>query len=87
MFRFGCLVNIWLSKNCPCHPDSAGSTFRAFKKDLHCTYESYMYRARDLIIHDPAHSGANGAAMPTDEKDQDGHFFFNHPERGDYPAA
>ena len=39
--------------------------------------------ARDLIInHDPAHRGANGAAMPMDENDQDGHFFFNHPERG-----
>jgi len=25
--------------------------------------------------------------MPTDEDDQDGHFLFNHPERGDYPAA
>ena len=24
--------------------------------------------------------------MPTDEDDQDGHFFFNHPERGDYPC-
>jgi len=35
-----------------------------------------------LIIHGPAHRGANGAAMPTDEDDQDGHFFFNHPERG-----
>jgi len=23
--------------------------------------------------------GANGAAMPTDEGDQDGHFFYNHP--------
>ena len=44
-------------------------------------------RARDLIIHGPAHRGANGAAMPTDEGDQDGHFFFNHPERGGYPAA
>ena len=43
--------------------------------------------ARDLIIHDPAHRGANGTAMPTDEDDQDGRFFFNHPERGDYPAA
>ena len=31
--------------------------------------------------------GANGAAMPTDEDDQDGHFFFNQPERGDCPAA
>jgi len=31
--------------------------------------------ARDLIIHCPAHRGANGAAMPTDEGDQDGNFF------------
>jgi len=22
--------------------------------------------------------------MPTDEDDQDGHFFYNHPERGAY---
>ena len=35
----------------------------------------------------PACHGANGAAMPTDEGDQDGHFLFNHPERGDCPAA
>ena len=42
----------------------------------------------DLIIHGPAHRGANGAAMPTDEDYQDGNFFFNHPERGGgYPAA
>ena len=46
-----------------------------------------LNRARGLIIHGPAHRGANGAAMPTDEDDQDGHFFFNHPERGGYPAA
>ena len=46
-----------------------------------------LNRARDLIIYDPAHHGANGAAMPTDEDDQDGHFLFNHPEGGDYPAA
>jgi len=32
-------------------------------------------------------SSANGAAMPTDEDDQDGHFFNNHPERGGYFAA
>jgi len=32
-----------------------------------------------------AHRGANGAAIPTDEDDQDGHFFFNHPERGPTP--
>ena len=44
-------------------------------------------KTEDLIIHGPAHRGANGAAMPTDEGDQDGHFFFNYPERGDYPAA
>jgi len=25
--------------------------------------------------------------MPADEDDQDGHFFFNHPERGGYSAA
>ena len=44
-------------------------------------------RARDLIIHGSAHRGANGVAMPTDEGDQDGHFFYNHPERGAYFAA
>jgi len=44
-----------------------------------------LNRARDLIIHGPAHRGANGAAMPTDEGDQDGYFFFNHPERGATP--
>ena len=46
-----------------------------------------LSRARDLIIHGSAHRGANGAAMPTDEDDQDGHFVFNHPERGGYSAA
>jgi len=25
--------------------------------------------------------------MPTDEDDQDGHFFYNPPEREAYPAA
>ena len=45
-------------------------------------------RARDLIIHGPAHRGANGAAMPTDEDDdQGGHFFFHRPERGGNCAA
>ena len=44
-----------------------------------------LIRARDLVIHGPAHRGANGAAMPTDEGDQDGLFFFNHPERGATP--
>ena len=46
-----------------------------------------LNRARDLITHGPAHRGANGAAMPTDEGDQDGHFFFNHPERGGLPRC
>ena len=41
-----------------------------------------LNRARDLIIHGPAHRGTKGAAMPTDEDDQDGHFFYNRPERG-----
>ena len=49
--------------------------------------QSKIDRARDLIIHGPAHRGANGVAMPTDEDDQDGHFFYNHPERGAYFAA
>ena len=40
-----------------------------------------LNRARDLITHDPAHRGANGAAIPMDEDDQDGHFFFNHLPR------
>jgi len=31
--------------------------------------------------------GANGEAMPTDEDDQDGHHFYNHPERGSYFTA
>ena len=44
-------------------------------------------RARDLIIHGPAHRGANGAAMPTDEGDQDGHIYFDHPERRGHSAA
>ena len=44
-----------------------------------------LNRVRDLIIHDPAHRGANGAAMPTDKGDQDGHFF--HAERVGYSAA
>jgi len=42
---------------------------------------------RGFIIHGPAHYGANDAAMPTDENDQDGHFFFSHSERGGYSAA
>ena len=42
---------------------------------------------REEKIHGSAHRGANGVAMPTDEDDQDGHFFYNHPERGAYPAA
>ena len=47
----------------------------------HCT------RRTEQIIHGSAHRGANGVAMPTDEDDQDGHFFYNHPERGAYSAA
>jgi len=46
-----------------------------------------LNRARVLIIHDPAHHGANGAAMPTDEGDQDGHFFFKPPREGGLPRC
>ena len=42
----------------------------------------FLGRAWDLIIHGPAHRGANGAAMPTDEDDQDDHFFFKQSEGG-----
>jgi len=38
----------------------------------------FLDRARDLIIHGPAHRDANGTAIPTDEDDQGSHFFFNH---------
>jgi len=48
---------------------------------------SHANSTKTKIEIDPTHHGANGAAMPTDEGDQDGHFLFNHPERGDYPAA
>jgi hypothetical protein len=41
-----------------------------------------LSRTRDLITHGPAHRSANGAVIPTDEDDQDGHFLFNYPERG-----
>ena len=41
-----------------------------------------LNRTRGLIIHGTAHRSANGATMPIDEDDQDGHFYFNHPERG-----
>jgi len=44
-------------------------------------------RARDLVIHGPAYRGANGAAVTTDEDDQDGHFFFNQSGRVGYFAA
>jgi len=43
--------------------------------------------APGIIIHGPAHRGANGAAMSTDEDDQDGHFFFINPRRGLLLAA
>ena len=47
---------------------------------------SYTIRLVVLAFQKPAR-GANGVAMPTDEDDQDGHFFYNHPERGAYFAA
>ena len=63
-------------------------TQKAWGHTAHCGWAHLLLnRARDLITHGPAHCSANGAAMPTDEEDQDGHFFFNHPERGAYFAA
>jgi len=39
------------------------------------------------ITHAPAHRGANDAAITTDEDDQDGNVFLNHPEREGHFAA
>ena len=59
-----------------------GSASSRFGQTAHRGWARLLLdRARDLIIHGPAHRGANGAAMPTDADDQDGHFFYNHPER------
>ena len=44
-----------------------------------------LNRARGLITHGPAHRGVNGAAMPTDEDDQDGHIFSAIPRGGATP--
>ena len=55
--------------------------------DLARIHVSYYNGDAKRKIHGSAHRGANGVAMPTDEDDQDGHFFYNHPERGAYSAA
>ena len=44
-----------------------------------------LNRSRDLAIHGLVHRGANGAAMPTDENDKDGHCF--SPREGGYFAV
>jgi len=76
--------------------DDAKRTKGMYRQRIQKAWGSTVYRvwarllldrARDLTTHGPAHRGANGAAMPTDEDDQDDHFFFNHPERGGYSAA
>ena len=38
-----------------------------------------------FITHGPAHRGANGAVMPTDENDQDGYFISTIPRGGATP--
>ena len=38
------------------------------------------YRARDLVIHGPAHRGANSEVIPTAKDDQDDHFSLTTPE-------
>jgi len=57
---------------------SSKKTFTAARPEAAAT--SLDESSKALIIHGPAHRGTNGAAMPT-EDDQDGYFFFNHPER------
>ena len=45
-------------------------------------------RTRDLIIHGPAHRGANGAAMPADEHGQRGGILFSQPpQKGGWDRA
>ena len=58
-------------------------THKAWGHTAHRGWARLLHdRARYLIIHGPAHRGANGAAMPTDEGDQDGHFFYSHSRWG-----
>ena len=92
-----CKICAALAKAQPTSPRSTGfcaiwdciSSSSVFAVGAHTAHRGWarllLDRARNLIIHGPAHRGANGAAMPTDEGDQDGHFFFNHPERGATP--
>jgi len=77
-----------------CYKDDAKRTKGMCRKRIqkawgHTAHRGWarLDRARDLIIHGPAHRGANGAALPTDEDDQDEDFFLNHPKRGGYFAA
>ena len=80
----------------PYYSDDARRTRSMYRQRIQKAWEHTAHRgwvrlllgrARDLIINGPAHRGANGAAILTDEDDQDGHFFFNHPERGGNSAA
>ena len=69
-------------------PERVGGEMKIIQKAWgHTTHRDsarlLLDRARDLITQGPAHRGANGAAMPTNED----HFFYNHPERGGYSAA
>ena len=68
--------------------DDAKRTRRFLGHTAHrCWARLPLDRARGFITHGPAHRGANGAAMSTDEDDQDGHLPFNRPERGGNCAA
>ena len=61
---------------------------KAWGRTVHRGWARFLLdRARDLIIHGPAHRGANGATIPTDEDDQESLLFFNHPKRGGYFPA
>ena len=63
--------------------DLARTHVSYYNDDAKRTKGMYRLRIQKAWVH-TAHRGANGAAMPTDEDDQDGHFFYNHPERGGY---
>ena len=68
------------------HTTWRGTHVSYYNGDAKRTKGMYRQRIQKVWGH-MAHRGANGAAMPTDEGDQDGHFFFNHPERGGDSAA
>ena len=68
----------------PQMPNCLPPALRFQRRDLYAQHTRAPNPERKT---DTAHRGADRAVIPTDEGDQDGHFFFNHPERGGYSAA